>query len=56
MEKELSPFKQIIVKLFCLHEMIQTDSVHRTNTKGEVVEKSLLYKCTKCGNLKKIEI
>jgi len=45
--------RQIIMKLFCLHEMVQTDSVQHLNIKGETVSKVLLYKCTKCGKLRK---
>ena len=52
MEKT-SLLKQIIVKLFCLHDMKRIDSIEHMDAKGQIISKTVLYVCDKCGTFHK---
>jgi hypothetical protein len=58
MEQNRQPslIRHLVLKFFCLHDLIEIDSIRIVNDLNHVVRRKNLYKCTKCGKLKIIEL
>lgn len=58
MEQNQQPslIRHLVLKFFCLHDPIKIDSIETINDLNHVVRRKNLYKCTKCGKLKTVEL